>query len=263
LKLKVDVSREGDLLFLIDMGADISLLKREKLIDTTEFDPRRKVKVKCVDGSPTETHGVIETKVGLGSDSIPHNFQLVSKQVDIPCDGILGRDFFQRSKATICYATQTVTLDGKTYAMIDKGRSGRITAGIAGAKSLIHLPPRSESIVRVPVTPGSPSVGVISKCELQEGIFVAATLTQVVEGYAVTSILNTKEVEVVLPDPVVDLDELELIGSVDRDPPGVPPDRETEIAKLLRMDHLNPEEMKVLDQTCKEYQDIFTYRAIN
>jgi hypothetical protein len=79
----------------------------------------------------------------------------------------------------------------------------------------------------------------------------------VIEGYAVTSILNTKEVEVVLPEPVVDLDELGLIGSVNREPPDVPPDRETEIAKLLRMDHLNSEEMKVLDQTCKEYQDIF------
>jgi hypothetical protein len=33
-------------LFLIDTGADISLLKGSKLIGTTEYDPEKKVKVK-------------------------------------------------------------------------------------------------------------------------------------------------------------------------------------------------------------------------
>jgi hypothetical protein len=41
-------------------GADISLLKGNKLIGATEYDPERKVKVKCVNGSPMETHGVLE-----------------------------------------------------------------------------------------------------------------------------------------------------------------------------------------------------------
>jgi hypothetical protein len=36
LKLKVNVSRENALLFLLDTGAHISLLKGEKLIGTTE-----------------------------------------------------------------------------------------------------------------------------------------------------------------------------------------------------------------------------------
>ena len=51
LRLKVDISKEDILLFLIDTGADISLLKGNKLIGTTEYDPEKKVKVKCLDGS--------------------------------------------------------------------------------------------------------------------------------------------------------------------------------------------------------------------
>ena len=89
----MDISKENELLFLIDRGADISLLKGDNLIGTTEYDPERKVKVKCVEGSPMETHGALEARIELKNSSIVHNFQLVNKQVDIPCDGFLGPRF--------------------------------------------------------------------------------------------------------------------------------------------------------------------------
>jgi len=37
----VDISKENELLYLIDTGADISLLKEDNLIGTTEYDPKR------------------------------------------------------------------------------------------------------------------------------------------------------------------------------------------------------------------------------
>ena len=75
---------EDNLLFLIDTGSDMSLLKGNKLKGTTEYDPEKKVKVKCVDGSPMETHGVLEARVELSNSPIVHDFQLVNIQVDIP-----------------------------------------------------------------------------------------------------------------------------------------------------------------------------------
>ena len=45
------------------------------------------------------THGVLEARVKFSNSSIVHDFQLVNKQVDIPGDGIFGRDFLKRSKA--------------------------------------------------------------------------------------------------------------------------------------------------------------------
>jgi hypothetical protein len=88
VQLGADVSNGDKLLFLIDTGADINLLKGKKLVGTTEFDPDCKLKVKCVDGSPMETHGVVEAKIELKDSSVAHNFHLVTHQVDIPCDGI-------------------------------------------------------------------------------------------------------------------------------------------------------------------------------
>jgi hypothetical protein len=57
---------------LVDTEADISLLKGNKLIGTTECDSKKKVKVKCLDGSPMETHGVVEARIELSNSSIRH-----------------------------------------------------------------------------------------------------------------------------------------------------------------------------------------------
>jgi len=56
----------------------------------------------------------------------------------------------------------------------------------------IRLSPRKESIVKVPVMPGSPLVGV-TKCEIQKGVIIAVSLTRVVDGYVITIILNTND----------------------------------------------------------------------
>jgi hypothetical protein len=161
LRLKVDISYEEELLFLIDTGADISLLKGEKLIEMMEFDPKRKMKVKCVDG-------IVEARLELSS-SVPHNFHLVSKHVDIPCDRILGRDFLQNANANICYTLRTVTLNGETYTMVGRVKLLGGKEMVIRSRGQIELPPRAESTVRVPVAPGSPSMGVTNKYEIQEG----------------------------------------------------------------------------------------------
>jgi hypothetical protein len=82
------------LYLLLDSGVDISLLKRKNLLGTAEFEPNEKVRFKSVDGFIMETHGSIDTKIREVNIEIP---QIVSKQVVINCDGILGRDFLRRT----------------------------------------------------------------------------------------------------------------------------------------------------------------------
>ena len=256
LKLAVDISND-ELLFLIDTGADISLLKAEKLLGNTEANPKMKVKVKCVNGSSIETDGLVEARVKLRDSSLPHKFQLVSEQVEIPCDGILGRDFLVKANARICYESRTVILGGEAHNMV-----GSVKAPIAkylpnDNKCKITLPPRTESVVRIPVAAGSPNVGVMQKCEIQEGVFMAAALTRVIDGRVVTSIVNVNEAEAEISEPMVRLDEVDLIYDSHCVPEFEPQDREGKIVKQLRLDHLNAEEKKLLVETCSSYQDIF------
>ena len=68
-------------------------MKGQNLLGNTEFEPRDRVRVKCVDGLTLETHGSIETLIQAEGLEITYSFQLVSHQIDLRGDGILGRDF--------------------------------------------------------------------------------------------------------------------------------------------------------------------------
>jgi hypothetical protein len=52
------VGNEDKLYLLVDSGADISLLKSQKLTGTAEFEPKEKVRVKSVEGSVIGPTGV-------------------------------------------------------------------------------------------------------------------------------------------------------------------------------------------------------------
>jgi len=106
ITLELDVSQGHKLYFLVDSGADISLVKSYKLLGTADFEPKDRVGVKSVERSVIERHGSIETRIREGRIDIPFRFQLVSKQVDLKGDGILGRDILKltlRRRTTYIY----------------------------------------------------------------------------------------------------------------------------------------------------------------
>jgi hypothetical protein len=138
----VNISKAGELLLLIDSGANVSILKGEKLIGSTKYDPERRVRVKSVSGSLIETHGAIEAVIELKNSLITHEFQLVSKQIDIPCDGLLGRDFLRNAKAQICYETQCAKINGELIKMVSAKPEIAKTEKRREAKK-ISLPRRS------------------------------------------------------------------------------------------------------------------------
>jgi len=60
------VSQGRKLHSLVDSRADVSLVKSYKLLGTSEFEPKDRLRVKSVEGSVTETHGSIETRIREG-----------------------------------------------------------------------------------------------------------------------------------------------------------------------------------------------------
>ena len=93
----------------MESRADISLVESYKLLGTAEFEPKDRLRVKSVEVSVNETHGSIGTWIREGRMDIPFHFQLVSKQVDLKGDGILGRDFLKSMQARICYKELSLT----------------------------------------------------------------------------------------------------------------------------------------------------------
>jgi hypothetical protein len=74
LRLKLNISKEDELLFLIDTGAELSLVRGKKFTGSIWYNPSKRVKVKSVKGSETETFGTVTGEVQVRYNSVPLNF---------------------------------------------------------------------------------------------------------------------------------------------------------------------------------------------
>jgi hypothetical protein len=99
---------------------------------------------------------------------ITHKLQLVNKQVDIPCDGILGRDFFRNAKAQACYEIQYGKLNGEMIKMMNANQIEIAKTEKTRETMKISLRRRSEYGVKLPVKERSPLVGILDKHEIRE-----------------------------------------------------------------------------------------------
>jgi hypothetical protein len=143
--------------FLVDSGADINLVKSEKLLSTAEYEPRDRVRVKSVEGSMIETHGSLQTQVPEGDMNIPYRLKLVSKQVDLKGDGIVGHYFLAAMRTCICYRERVLIFRYKGVLVRRKLMS--LPGDEQGTPrdrrvNKVTLPAGTELIMQVPVDAG-------------------------------------------------------------------------------------------------------------
>jgi len=132
----------------------------------------------------------------------------------------------------------------------------------------LTLSARTELIVQLPVSAGLRiGEGLVEKAEIAAEVYLAESLVKVNNGHIITSILNTREQDVEVPNPVVkvvqlrdrDVVETAVIGMAEqekgRDDPGQ--SRGQRVIAKLRTDHRNSEEKKSLHELCFDYQDVF------
>ena len=118
----------------------------------------------------------------------------------------------------------------------------------------LTLPARTQLTVRLPVSVGSRiAEGLVEKEEIASGAYLADSLVKVHKGHIITSILTTKEQDVELPNPVVNVTELRyhdvgetvLIGVTEQEKSrdGPRQSRGERVIAKLRTDHLNSEDV--------------------
>lgn len=236
VSMQSDISNGKTLLFLVDTGTDISLLKPHNLDKTKQFDSEGRVQVKSVSGSTIQTMGAVLAVMYEGSVRIPFIFQLDDKRINFPCDGIIGRDYLAHAGAKICYETGILTL-GTGSTKIRKVLS-RINAKSQpkGIRRLV-LPGRAEIVVRLPVEgTRRTDEGLTVKQEIREGVYLAGAITKVRAGYAITSIVNTTNESMKNDEPVMKVAEVKprtLLGSPIDEGTGRYLDRPGEVLRRL------------------------------
>lgn len=125
------------------------------------------------------------------------------------------------------------------------------------------LKPRTETVIKVTVSNPEIQIGIIPKQQVLKGVFLASALVKVDSDFqSFTTILNTNDTAIRLPVLKVTLEPFEqpvLINTakIQNTSSSVVTNRINEINKLLRLDHLNPEERKSLLEICQEYYSIF------
>jgi hypothetical protein len=210
--LELDVSQEHKLYDLLDSGEDISLVKSYKLLGTAEVEPKDRVRVKSLEGSVMETNYSIQTRIQEREIDIHFRLQLVSQQVDLTGDGILGRDFLKLKQARICYRERSLTFQHEWFVIHKELRSlqeSEIRDFQEAPGGKLTLPARKELIVKLPVSAGSRiDECLVEKAEITSGLYWAESLVKVNSGHIITSILNNREQAVELSKPVVKLVEL-------------------------------------------------------
>jgi hypothetical protein len=131
------------------------------------------------------TEGTMSLKLFTSAHETTHLFHVMGEDFGCLYDGVLGLDFWEDRGAILDYSTRKITM-GKVVLELDD-KPDKTT----DSNRLLTLNARTERIVRLPTK--SCGTGIIPKEELAPGVYLAETLTEAVDGYCATSIVNTSE----------------------------------------------------------------------
>jgi hypothetical protein len=258
ITLSVFVEEREKMGFLLDYGADLCLCKHGSTREGSVYNSARSFNVKVI-SNVVEKTGEIALKLSTDDHEAEHKFQLVADKINIiniSCDGILGKDFFEDKKVKIDYERREIVTG---YLRIKFDDNNLATEQLTG--TFITLKPIRETIVMLPTLREETETGLVSATELVPGVIIAEKLTVVRQGTCLTSIVNTNDHEIKVGLLTVMLDPYELdaarIRTVSIQRIEETEHRIRDLRNMIRTDLLNDMEQKSIVKICDDNNDIF------
>ena len=187
------MGKENKLTFLLDTGANFSVIKRSSLQSRIKYALKGGICIKEISDTIMKTEGTITLKLFTDTHETTHTFHVFGSEFGIQCDGILGRDFFEDKQSIIRYCDQQIIL-GDVVVKFDS-KPDKISS--ENCKPTPKT--RYENIVKLPNK--FMGHGIISKRELIPGVYLSESLTKEINGRCITSIVNTLEEDIALDPP--------------------------------------------------------------
>jgi hypothetical protein len=97
--LSIDSRDTRKLKFLIDTGAEISIIRSSSLTRGVEYQLYEGVDIKGISSTVMKTEGTIDLKLFAHTHETTLTFHVLGGNSELPYDAILGKDFFKRGKA--------------------------------------------------------------------------------------------------------------------------------------------------------------------
>ena len=110
IQLRVDLGKESKLTFLLDTGADLSVIKRSSLQSMVSYALKGGISIKGISDTIMKTEGTLTLKLFTDAHETTHTFHIVGSEFGIQYDGILGRDFFEDKQSIISYCDQQIIM---------------------------------------------------------------------------------------------------------------------------------------------------------
>ena len=105
---------ERPMTFLIDTQADVSIIKIGSMTKSKmneRIDEANIIRINGITGDGIESHGTMETELRIGKNrNIWTTLHVVPNGVNIPSDGILGKDFLMKYNCQIDYETMELKI---------------------------------------------------------------------------------------------------------------------------------------------------------
>lgn len=152
---------------IVDTGADVSIIKENRLNDFQKIFIDQKCTINGVTDGKVETIGRTSGNIILNDTLIPHHFQVVTKNFPVQTDGILGRDFLAKYGCKICLKSWLLTFEFNNQIFelpIEDKFNGNLV-----------IPPRCQIIKQVNFVNIKENSVILSK-QIKPGVFCANTL---------------------------------------------------------------------------------------
>lgn len=176
--------------FLIDTGANVSLIKWESLpksdlcYDNSEILTLNGISA----NSPVRTVGIINLPLSVHNKLFNAKFHVVKEKCNIPFDGLIGSDVLKNQKALINYEKSQLKLSSLPFPI-----PLRLKSEVSNNKALF-LQPRSETLIEIDILNYSVKEGICPETKINEGVFLAKAILKVNSNKKTfTTILNTND----------------------------------------------------------------------
>jgi hypothetical protein len=111
VSLSIDSKVSKKLKFLIDKGAEISIIISSSLTPGVEYQLYEGVDIKGISNTILKTKGTIDLKLFTDTHETIHTFQVLGENSELLHDAILGKDFFETKRSVINYCSRQVIMN--------------------------------------------------------------------------------------------------------------------------------------------------------
>lgn len=115
-----------EILFLIDTGSDVSLVKLDSLSPQTKVNTDNKIFIRGITGKEEPTLGSISEGVVVCDNIYTHEFHVIPSAIPLETSGIIGKDFLQKynigidfKNNSLCFPTEDKTGEIKAKIIFD------------------------------------------------------------------------------------------------------------------------------------------------